>query len=129
MFIELELLEDAASNEQTGGVSGCPVGESVLDAITSQLVGVCCAENLVARDFRGHDLADDIAVGETNDQTIFGGIVFILGLGGEALASIVVRLSRSTPLVLGLVAAGKTSDRCKEPRMRLDILTCNRRCS
>lgn len=50
-------------------------------------------------------MADDILVGKADNEAVFGGIVFVLGLGDEALAGIVVRLARSTTLVFGLVAA------------------------
>jgi len=49
-------------------------------------------------------LHDNITVGEANDETVLGRIVLVLGLGDEALASIVIGLSNTTALVLGLVA-------------------------
>lgn len=60
---------------------------------------------VLASDFRGHDLANDITIGEADDEAIFGGIVFVLGLGNETLAGVVVGFTLTTTLVLGLVAA------------------------
>jgi len=54
-------------------------------------------------------LHDDITVGEADDETVLGRIVFVLGLGDKALASIVIGLSNTTALVLGLVAAVEVS--------------------
>lgn len=48
---------------------------------------------------------DDVAVGEPDDQAVLGRIVLVLGLGDEALASVVVGLARLSALVLGLEAA------------------------
>ena len=61
----------------------------------------------LASDFRGHDLANDIAVGKANDETVFWGIVFVLGLGDEPFTSVVVGLASTAALVLGLVAAAE----------------------
>ena len=36
------------------------------------------------------DLADDVLVGETDDETVLGRIVLVLGLGDQPLAGIVV---------------------------------------
>jgi len=77
----------------------------MLDAIRLEFVGVRSTENLVTRDFGGHDLHDNVAVGEADDETVLGRIVLVLGLGDEALASIIIGLSDTTALVLGLVAA------------------------
>jgi hypothetical protein len=76
----------------------------VLDAVGLELVGVGSAEDLVASDLGGHDLHDDVAVGETDDEAVLGRIVLVLGLGDETLTGIVVGLSLTTALVLSLVA-------------------------
>jgi hypothetical protein len=38
-LVKVELLEDTAGQEQTGGVCGRPVGKTVGDAVSLQLVG------------------------------------------------------------------------------------------
>lgn len=76
----------------------------MLDTVGLELVGVSSAEDLIACDFGCDDLNDDVAVGETDDQAVFGCVVFVLGLGDETLSGVVVGLTRSTTLVLGLVA-------------------------
>lgn len=77
----------------------------MLDSITLELVSVGSAKDLVACDLGGDDLTDDILVGEADNETILGSVVFILGLGDETFAGVVVGLSCSTTLVFGLVAA------------------------
>jgi hypothetical protein len=81
----------------------------VFDAISLEFMGVGGAEDLVASDLGGHDLHDNVTVGEADDETVLGRIVLVLGLGNEALASIVIGLSNTTALVLGLVAAVEVS--------------------
>lgn len=78
----------------------------MFDTVTLKLVAVGGAEDFIAGDLGGDNLADDVFVGKADDKTVLGGVVFILGLGNETLASVVVSLSCSTTLVLGLVAAG-----------------------
>jgi len=39
----------------------------VADTVSLELVGVSSDEDLVTDDFRGDDLADDVAVGEADD--------------------------------------------------------------
>ncbi len=76
----------------------------MLKTVGLQLVGVGRGEDLVAGDLGGDDLHDDVTVGEADNETVLWRIVLVLGLGDEALASIVVGLSGTTTLVLSLVA-------------------------
>lgn len=104
-LVEAELLEDTSGKEQTSSVGSSPVGKTVLDAVGLKLVGVGSGEDLVTGDLRGNDLGDDVAVGEADNQAVLGRVVLVLGLGDQTLAGIVVGLSGSTALVLGLEAA------------------------
>ena len=81
----------------------------MLDSVALEFVTVGCAKDLVAGDFGGNDLADDIFVGEADDEAVLGSIVFVLGLGDKTLAGVVVRLACTTTLVLGLIAAALLS--------------------
>lgn len=105
VLVEAELGEDTAGDQETGGIGGRPVGQTVVDAVSLQLVGVGSDQDLVTRDLRADDLHDDVLVGEADDQAVLGSIVLVLGLGDEALTSVVVGLSLTSALVLGLVAA------------------------
>ena len=75
----------------------------MFDTVGLEFVGVGSAENLITGKFGSDDLHDDIAIRETDDETILGRIVLVLGLGDETLAGVVVGLSLTTTLVLGLV--------------------------
>ena len=107
---DFEFAERATGDEQTDAVGGGPVGQAVGDAVALELVGVGGDEDLVAGDLRGDDLGDDVLVGEADDEAVLGRIVLVLGLGDEALAGVVVGLTRPAALVLDLVAAETVSD-------------------
>ena len=77
----------------------------MLDSIALEFVSVGGAEDFVACDFGGDDLANDVFIGETNNEAVLGSVVFVLGLSDETLAGVIVGLSCSATLVLGLVAA------------------------
>ena len=103
---EAELDQGATGKEETGGVGSGPVGETVLDAIALQLVGVRGRKDLVTVQVGRDDLGNDVAVGEADNHAVLGRIVLVLGLGDEALASVVISLALTTALELGLEAAG-----------------------
>lgn len=60
------------------------------------------AEDFISSEFGSNQLTDDISVRKSDYQAVLWGIVLVLGLGDEALASVVVGLSLPTALVLGL---------------------------
>lgn len=102
---EFELGESTTSNQKPNTVGSGPVGKTMLDSIALEFVGVGSAEDLVAGNLGGDDLADNIFVGEANNEAILGSVVFILGLSDETLAGVVIGLSCTTTLVLCLVTA------------------------
>jgi hypothetical protein len=108
--LDTELVDGTAGDEKTDGVGGGPVGKTVLNTVSLELVGVGGAEDLVTGDLGGDDLGDDVAVGEANNQAVLGGVVLVLGLGDQALAGVVIGLSRSSTAVLDLVAPGEMLD-------------------
>jgi len=85
--------------------AAAPVGQTVCDAVTLELVTVGGHEDLVTSDLGGDDLGDDVAVGEADHQAVLGSIVLVLGLGDEALAGVVVGLTRASAGVLHLETA------------------------
>ena len=126
---KIKLGESTTCDQKPNTVSSCPIGEAVLDSVALEFMSVRSAEDLIASDFRGDDLTDDILVGEANDEAILGSVVFIFCLGDETLAGVIIGLSCSTALVLGLVAATLLSvaSCCMEFQYR--VLTCSRRYS
>ena len=111
LLVKVELLEDTTGKEQTGGVGSSPVGKTLLDAVLGELVSVGGGKNLVTGDLGVDDLGDDVAVGEANNHAVLGRVVLVLGLGDQALASIVVGLTLAAATVLSLEATiiGKVS--------------------
>ena len=107
MVVHIKLVQCTACDEETCGVGCSPVGEAIADSIALEFMGIGSAEDFVATKLRSDNLADDVSVGESNDKTIFGRVVFVLGLSNEALASVVVSLACSSALVLGLEAAAE----------------------
>ena len=79
------------------------------DTVALEFVSVGCTEDLVAGYFRGDNLADDVAIGEADDEAVFGGIVFVLGLGDETFTSVVISLACAATFVLDLVSAADES--------------------
>jgi len=131
-LVEAELLENTAGDQKTGGVGSSPVGQTVVDTIGLELVGVGGAEDLVTRDLGSDDLHDDVAVCEADDEAVLGRIVLVLGLGNQPLAGIIVGFSLSSAAVLGLEATvGGLAVRSNpdSERMMMVVLTCSMRCS
>ena len=82
--------------------TGSPVGQTVVDAIPRELLRGCSGKNKVTLQTRVHNLYDNLLVGEADDETVLGGVVLVLRLGDETLASVVVRLPFTPPTVLDL---------------------------
>lgn len=101
--VQTQLLQDAAGDQQTGAVGGGIVGQTGLDSELGQLVGVGGAHDLVALDAGVGDLAGDVLVAQTHNQTVLGRVVLVLVLERQAPAGIVVSASLTTPLELDLV--------------------------
>jgi len=100
---DLELGEGAASEEETGGVGGGVVGETVRETEGGEFVGVGGLEDLITDDFSVDDLGDDIAVGEADDEAVLGGTVLGLVLEDHLAAGAEVSLTFTATAVLDLV--------------------------
>lgn len=58
-------------------------------------MSVGCTEDLVTSDLGCDQLADDVSVGESDDEAVFRGVVLVLGLTDQTLASVIVSLRLS----------------------------------
>jgi len=58
---------------------------------------------MITIDTRIDDLADAITVGETNNKTILGGVVFVLVLDYKTKTLIIISLTLTTTTILGLI--------------------------
>ena len=67
-LLEVELLEQAAGDQETGGVGGGEVGQAGLDAVLGQLGGEGLADDLVTGDGGVDDLAHNLGVGGADTQ-------------------------------------------------------------
>lgn len=103
-LINTKVNKDTAGNEETSAVSSGKVGKTNLDTEMGQLVGISRGENKVTLNLGVDDLADDVLVGETDDEAVLGGVVLVLVLDNKALAGIVVSLSLTATTVLDLEA-------------------------
>jgi len=97
-FVELHLGEKSSGEEETGAVVRGVVGEADLDSEFGELVGVSGADdNITAHSWVGN-LADDIPVGGSNDQSVFWGVEFVLVLGAESSSGLVIGFTDLSPL-------------------------------
>lgn len=101
--VESQLVENATSDEQTSAVSCSVVGQTDLDAISRQLVRVSGADDAISFNACISDLTGDVAVAQTNDETVLGRIILVLILEDKTLASLVVGTALATSLKLNLV--------------------------
>jgi hypothetical protein len=92
-LVHAELLQQAASQEQTSAVGSGVVLKAGGKAVLEELLGVGRAEHVVALDLGGDDLAENISVGEADDETVLGGFVLVLVLGDQFVTLTVVGLS------------------------------------
>ena len=95
--------EDTAGKEQTGAVGSGVVGQTGLEAVLLQVVGVGRRVDAVSLQLGGGDLAHDVTVGDADNHAVLGGLVLVLVLGEHATTLTVVSLSLTPPPVLDLV--------------------------
>jgi len=92
-LVELHLLQQSSSEQETGAVVGSVVLEANRDAELGQLVGVSGADDNITAHSRVDDLADDISVGGSDDKSVFWGVELVLVLSAEASSGLVVSLA------------------------------------
>lgn len=61
-LMKSELGQSSAGKKKTGSIGSRPVGQTVLDSITLELVGVRSRENLVTNNLRSDNLTDDLKI-------------------------------------------------------------------
>jgi len=103
-LVDVDLLCNTAGNKEASGIGSSVVGETKLDAIAGELVGVGSDKDVITVDARVDDLADDVAVGETDNKTVLGRVVLVLVLSDKLAALTVVSLALTTTTEGSLVA-------------------------
>ena len=78
------------------------VGQTKLDAIARKLVRVGSGHDVITIDARVDDLADAVAVGETDNKTVLGGVVLVLVLNHKTQTLTVISLTLTATTELGL---------------------------
>jgi len=104
-FIEADLLEETTGDEKSSTVSSCVVLVSTLKSVTGEFTGGGLGEDTISVNEGVDDLADDDLVGETDDETVLGGLVLVLRLAHETLALTVVGASFTATTELDLESA------------------------
>lgn len=103
-LLQAELGEGTAGAQQTGAISSSIVGQADGHTVVGQLVGVGGSDDDVSLDLGIDQLADDVGVGEADDEAVLGGVVLVLVLDDQTLTSIVVGLALTSAAVLDLEA-------------------------
>jgi hypothetical protein len=103
-IIQTNLLEQTTGTKQSGAVRGGIVLKTDLKSITGQFVRTGGSQNAIAIDETVHNLTDDLLVGETHNETVFGRLVLVLGLAAETLTLTVVGASFATTAKFDLEA-------------------------
>ena len=68
--VELELVQDTTGTEESGAVGSRIVGQACLDSVAGQLVGVGRGEQDIPLNLCIDDLADDVGVGDADDESV-----------------------------------------------------------
>jgi hypothetical protein len=98
-------LQETTSNKKSSAVSSSVVLETYRETVTRELRRSSLCKNAISVNKRVCNLADNKSVGETNDKTILGRLVFVLVLGAKTLSLTVVRTSLTTTTEFDLIAA------------------------
>jgi hypothetical protein len=101
--LQVQNSQSTAGAEETSAVSSSPVGQTDLNTISGELMGVGRGQDHITLDLGVDELADDVSVGNTDNKAILGGVVLVLVLEDQALASIVVSLTLTATTILDLV--------------------------
>mmetsp|Transcript_23134 Transcript_23134/g.32335 ORF Transcript_23134/g.32335 Transcript_23134/m.32335 type:complete len:259 (-) Transcript_23134:84-860(-) len=104
LVFKLELLVDAACEEKASAVCCRVVGEANFHSITWKLVRISGRDAHIICEVRGEDLAHNILIGETNDESILWSLIFVFILKDESLTSVIISFAFPATLELHLVS-------------------------
>jgi len=97
-LVELHFGEESSSEEETGAVVSGVVGEADFDAEFGEFVGVSSANHYIPTHSWVRNLANNIPVGGSNDQSVFWGVEFVLVLSAESSSGLVIGFTDLSPL-------------------------------
>jgi hypothetical protein len=101
-FFELGLGQDSSGKEKSSGISSRVIGEGAGESKSLEFSGVSLAHNFVSGELRVHNLADNFGTSNSNNKSVFFGVIFIFFLGHESFSGIVVSFSFSSSSEFGL---------------------------
>lgn len=104
-LIQVQGGQQAASAQQTSAVGSGIVLQTERDAIARELRGVGEGKNNITLDRSLNNLADNLLVGESDDEAVLRRVVLVLLLRDHRAAGSVVSLALAAPAVLNLEAA------------------------
>jgi len=96
-------LEKSTGEEEASGVGGSIVGQTSLDSVAGELLGVGGADGHISLQGGVVDGREDALVGEADDKSVLLGVVLILVVDDESLTGVIVGLTLSSASELGLV--------------------------
>lgn len=102
--VQLKLVKETASAEETNAIRRSVVGQSSLNSVPGELMSIGSGEDVISLNLSSNDLAGNVAVGETNNEPVLGAVVLVFVLGDQPLAGTVVGLSFAPTPVFNLVA-------------------------
>ena len=92
-LVKTSLVEESSGQKQSSSIAGSVVGKTAFETILSEFGGLSFAEDSVTLDSGISDLADNSLVGDSGNESVLGGVVFILVLDDQSSSGIVVSLS------------------------------------
>lgn len=101
-LVQTELGKSTTSAQKTSAVNGSVIGQTNLDTKLGKFVGVCGSKDDITLDLGINDLTDNVGVGDTDNETVLGGVVLVLVLDDQTLAGVVISLSLAATTVLDL---------------------------
>ena len=97
-------MEQSSRQKKAGSIGRCKVGQAGSESIFSEFLRVSSTENFITLDGGIDNLGDDSSIGDSGNQSILGGIIFIFVLLDESFPGIVVGFALSSPFEFGLEA-------------------------
>jgi hypothetical protein len=102
-IIQADLLQKSTSTEETSAIGSGVVLQTDLKSITGQLSGLGLTEDAVSIDQGVRDLANNLRVGETNNEAVLWRLVLVFVLRAKTLTLTVISLSLATTTEFDLV--------------------------
>jgi len=97
-FVELHLGEKSSGEEETGAVVSGVVGEAGFDSEFWEFVGVSGSDNNITTHPWVSNLANNIPVSRSNNQSVFWGVELVLVLSAESSPGLVIGFTFLSPL-------------------------------